>query len=96
MAILKAKLRDNRDLLKQLKALIKTTDERLIDFDAIYKAMGASEDYAGKKAMIEKKLKRMATIRAEENKYKEDKNEIEKREDLPDNELDKIMDLEIL
>ena len=57
--------------------MLLNTDEKLGDFECIYKAMISSDDYSAKRTILEKKLQKMSELRAEANKLKEDKDKVQ-------------------
>ena len=74
---------------------MKTGDDQMNDFEIIYKAMLSSDDYNSKKTLIEKKLKKViSTIKLACRKCMDDKDEIEKRPDMAESEVEKLTDLE--
>ena len=63
LGLARQKLRENRELVKQMKTLVGSNAEKASDFDTIYKAMLQSEDYSLKKPLIEKKARRLQQLR---------------------------------
>lgn len=55
----------NGELRGQMKKALATAEDKVNSYDTIYKAMVSSEDYAAKKYIFEKKMRRMAQLKQE-------------------------------
>ena len=60
-----------------MNTLLVDSQEKVADFEGIYKAMAQSDDYEQKKEQIDKKLKRIGQIRSECGRLDKDKENIQ-------------------
>ncbi|CDW90226.1 UNKNOWN [Stylonychia lemnae] len=75
----KDSLKNNQELLSLLKQLLIHDQEKVEDFEVIYKSMINSEDYQVKRPIVEKKQRRIAQLRSDCLRVQEDRDYLIKR-----------------
>lgn len=80
-----------------MKTLLTGANDRVAQFETIYKTMLGSDDYHPKRTELEKKMRRIAQLRSDCGKFSEDKEDIERVElQHQDTDLEGIEDVEEL